>query len=177
MKSVIIQFHALPEELVEFVNQVEKEFKLTVILLRIKPFSIENVTSKFNVEYLKKYDCQDEINIILSVKDVHVDVQSQKQLLSLNKGCIVLALGRLSENQLNESRLSFISDSKEEANLVTKIVSRLKKKTIAGAIAVNPITLSEAKIRTHRFTEGARKAYLNGTKINPLAGNCFYKLD
>jgi len=105
-----------------------------------------------------------------------MDATSPNNFYDLNQGTIGLHIGRLSEQGLKESALAFMSDDKEKAAIATKVASKLKRLTKAGAIVVNPINGAEANARSHRYTSGAKALYDDGVKILRVAGNSFFKL-
>ncbi|MPV86496.1 hypothetical protein [Ostreibacterium oceani] len=172
MKKIMIQFHATLEELVGYVNSVSSEFELFVTVMVLKPFSLKEIAGELSVEAL---NFDGYIRIIFTTQKPSMDATSQNNFFDLNQGAIGLLIGRLTEQGLKESALSFMSDNKEEIAIANKVALRLKKITKAGAIAVDPINGAEANARTHRYTEGAKALYDEGVKIIPLAGNCFFK--
>lgn len=114
--------------------------------------------------------------MVLSTSSPSINSTSPNSFLDENPGSIVLDFGSLSDLGLGESALSFISDEKDKVSIANKVASRLKKMTKTGVIAVSPINGAEVKIRSHRYTEGAKLRYDEGMKILPIAGNNLYKI-
>ncbi|PWK52946.1 hypothetical protein [Pleionea mediterranea] len=173
MKKIMIQFHATLEELVEYVNSISSELGLVMTLMVLSPFSVRKLGGELSVDDL---NIDGNIRIIFTSQKPSMDASSPNNFYDLNPGTIGLHIGRLTEKGLKESVLAFMSDDKEKAAMANKIASRLKKKTKAGAIAVNPVNGVEASARSHRYTQGAKSMYDDGVKILPVAGNSFFKL-
>ncbi|GGJ05859.1 hypothetical protein GCM10007978_49310 [Shewanella hanedai] len=176
MKSISIQFHATSEELLNFVISVSSELKLVVTMMTLKPFNLTIVEGKLELsEFLDKLKVGD-LRLVLSTATPCIEFTSPNNFLDANSGSILIDIGPLSDLGLEESALSFISSEKDKISIANNVSSKLKRITKAGAIAVNPINGAEAKIRTHRYTQGAKVMADNGVKILPIAGNSFYKL-
>lgn len=176
MRSISIQFHTTADELFEFVASVSSEFGLIITMMNLKPFYLEKVEGEFNVcDFVTNLE-KGGLRLVLNSNIPCLKSTSPNSFLDENPGSIVIDVGRLSESGLEESALSFISDEESKILIANKIASRLKKITKAGVIAVNPFNGAEAKVRSHRYTEGAKSMYNQGVKILPVAGHNFYKL-
>ncbi len=173
MKKIMIQFHATLEELVEYLNSVSSELGLVMTMMILKPFALNVVKGELSLDELA---LERDIRILLTKAEPNLEGESPNKFYDLNPGTVDLDIGKLSKIGLHESALSFMSDDKEKISLANKLASRLKKRTHAGAIAVNPVSGAEANARTHRYTDGAKAMYNDGVKILPVAGNCFFKL-
>lgn len=173
MKKIMIQFHAMSEELVEYINSVNSEFGLFMVLMTIRPFDLKEVGGEISIDDLK---LDGDVRIIFIKENPNTAASSQNEFYDLNLGSIGLHVGRLTENGLKESALAFMSDDKDKIAIANKFASQLKKMTKVGATAVNPFNGAEANIRSHRYTEGAKSMYDQGVNMIPVAGNSFYKL-
>lgn len=173
MKKIMIQFHATLEELVEYINSISSELGLFLTVMVLRPFALREIDGELLAEALS---IDGDIRIILTAQKPSMDATSPNNFYDLNQGTIDLDIGRLTEYGLKESALGFMSGDKEKAAIANKVVSRLKKLTKTGAIAVNPVNGAEANSRFHRYTEGAKALHDNGVKILPVAGNIFFKL-
>ncbi len=173
MKKIMIQFHATLEELVEYINAVNSEFGLFMVMMVVRPFALKIVDGAMSVEDLK---INGDIRTVFLKEKPDIAASSQNEFYDLNPGSIGLHIGRVTEEGLEESALAFMSDDKDKAVMASKFASWLKKMTKAGAIAVNPVNGVEANVSSHRYTEGAKSMYDQGVKILPVAGNSFYKL-
>lgn len=173
MKKVMIQFHATLEELVEYINSSHSEFGLFMVMMVGKPFTLNEVDGEISVDDLK---LDGDIRVFFLKEKPNISAASQNEFYDLNPGSIGLHIGRMTEEGLKESALSFMSDDKDKASLANKFASRLKKITKSGATAVNPVNGAKANVRSHRYTEGAKSMYDQGVKILPVAGNSLYEL-
>lgn len=176
MKTIMIQFHSTVEELLEFVEVVETDFDLSVTVMIMKPFSLKEFNRELDMGALRGAIETSDVNLILTNGKASLGASTQNQFLDLNPGSIVINIGKLSSGVLHESGLAFMSDDELKIKIANKVAAKLKKITNAGAIAVNPVTGAEAKIRSHRYTEGAKAKYEEGVKIVPIAGNNIFKL-
>ena len=173
MKKMMIQFHATIEELTDYTNSVSSELGLIKTMMTIRPFSLREMGRDFSKDDFLSFD---EVRIIFTKIKVDTDASSPNNFYDLNPGTIGLHVGRIVEQGLKESALVFISDDTEKVSIANKMLSKLKKITTAGAIAVNPVTGAEVNIRSHRYTDGAREMFERGVKLLPAAGNSYFKL-
>lgn len=176
MKSISIQFHATTEELVNFIVSVSSELGLIITMMILKPFNLKVIEGNLTLSDLASKLKEGDLRLVLNVGRPCIESTSPNRFLDENPGSIVLDIGSLSALGLKESALSFMSDEKDKISIANKVASQLKKITRTGAVAVNPVNGAEAKIRSHRFTEGAKLKYDEGIKILPVAGNSLYKL-
>lgn len=173
MKSIMIQFHANLEELVEYLNSVSSELGLNITMMILKPFTLRVIEGEVSLDDLV---LDGDIRILLTKENPTLGALSPNKFYDINPGTVDFDIGQLTEMGLQESALAFMSDDKEKISIANKIALRLKKITKAGAIAVNPVTGAEANVRTHRYTKGAKAKYDEGVKMLPVAGNSILKL-
>lgn len=176
MNSVLIQFHSTVEELVEFVQSVSSDFGLVIVLMTLKPFRVEEVSGELDLLKIQEALINTDVRLVLLSESASMGASNSDEFLKKNSGSIEFDVGRSTDNSLNESALSFMSDDEAAYSIAKKIATRLKKITKAGVIAVNPDSGAEAKIRTHRYTKGAKLKYDEGFKILPVAGKSLLKL-
>lgn len=98
---------------------------------------------------------------------------AQKDFFGVNKNCILVEIGRLSENGLKQSAISTMTNDEFTYDFAKKIIRRLKSITKAGVATVNTESGARAVSRTFRYTVGAEKlqneqilmlAYAGGNK-------------
>jgi len=176
MKSIMIQFHATLEELVEYLNSMSSNFGLIITMMTFKPFALKQVEGHISISDFLLEGENADVRLMLSKGKLDLDASSPNNFLDINTGTVVFDIGRLLEGGLHESALAFMSDDKDKIAIANKLATKLKKMTKAGVIAVNPVSGAEAKIRSHRYTVGAKAQYEEGIKILPAAGNSFLKL-
>jgi len=178
MKKSIIQFHATPEELFEFLNCLRNEVKFSVAIIGWKPFSLKLVSKyeEFDFNKLGTIGKSDFIRVVISSSESLTPADSEGRFYNQNAGSVTIDIGVYSDNSLGESALSFMSSNIDEIEFANKIISRLKKITSAGVMAVNPDTGAESIIKTHRYTQAAKMLYDSGIRIMPIAGKAYLKL-
>ncbi len=173
MRKIMIQFHATPDELIDYLNSISSEFNLIMIMMVLRPFTMKVIENELSLDMLS---LDNDIRIILTKERPNMDTSSPNKFYDLNPGTINLDVGRLDSIGLQESALSFMSDEKGKIVIADKLAAKLKKITKAGAVVVNPVTGAEANARSHRYTQGAKSKYDQGIRILPIAGNCIFKL-
>lgn len=173
MKKMMIQFHATPEELVDYANSITSELGLFMAVMVLKPFALRKADGNLSVDELS---INGDIRVFFATQKLSMDASSPNHFYDLNPAAIGLHIGRLSEQGLGESTLAYMSDDKASAVIASKVASRLKKLTRSGVIAVNPVNGIEGSVRSHRYTSGAKKLYDKGIKMLPVAGHVFFKL-
>ena len=155
--SFSIQFHATPDEQCEYVTQWLSQYALSCAAITFPPFSatvIDSAKVRNAVEGGAR-------RIVLSERELLLDVNGSNELIDENPGLLILELGLLVQNGLEESHLSTT-----DATPVWQAIARsVRKSTKAGAIAVNESTGATAQIRSHRYTDGARALWESGTKM------------
>lgn len=169
----MIQYHATLEEIVQFSNSIQTESKCIVTLMSLKPFKLSEVSGDLSINN----KCfENDVRIIFTQSKLLNHATSPNHFYDLNPGVIDIDVGYLTENGLRESLFSFMSDEQDKIDFANILTKKLKKITKAGIIAVNPVSGAEAKVRSHRYTSGAKSMYDQGVKIIPLGGGLFYKL-
>lgn len=176
MKSVLIQFHSTVEELVGFIQSIGSDLGLVMVLMILKPFRVEVVSGELDLMKIKEALRESDVRLLLLNKDARMGATTPDEFLRQNPGSIEFDVGSDTGVTLHESALSFMSDDENAYAVAKKIASELKKITKAGVVAVNPDSGAEAKIRTHRYTQGAKLRCDQGVKILPVAGKSFLRL-
>jgi hypothetical protein len=177
MKSILIQFYAEPSETFSFIENVSGELGLFVFLMKQSPFKVESLSLQKNMANTSLLnEMGPSARIILSDKAVFSGVNSLGAFLDANPEVIVMDVGQMTDHGLHESCLSFKGDKSDSISLANKVAAKLKKFTKAGATAVDPKTGAEARLRSHRYTKGAKSLFEQGVKILPVAGTSLIKL-
>lgn len=171
MKKTVVQLHATPNELIAFANIIKEEFELNMVLMKFRPFKLEEL------EYLSSNNINIGDDFIFFTKDKpDISAKSQLDFFDINNGVIKLRIDRLSKTELKESSLSFVSETEDEIKRARKIATKLKKLTLMGAKIIDPKTKIEYKYPKHRYTLGAKELYDKGIKIVALGGGNFLEL-
>ncbi len=176
MTSMVVQFHATPEEILEFIKSVTLDLRLTLTLVRFKPFFLKELESR-EIQRLNDLSSADlGVSYLLSQQPLNLEANSKNMTLELNPGCVIVEVGKMTEFALHESCLSFVSEDHEEIGTAKKVTSRLKKITRAGVDVVNSESGATGRIRSHRYSEGARIKCKEGLKLIPLSGSNYIRI-
>lgn len=167
MGDILIQFHALPEEISSLVEWVVAEFGVHVTGFRFFPFRCFEVASGAGRVVVEDASIRE---IALTLEPPVIAAKGMGEFLDLNPGALVLAIGRRSDLGLSESSLSSRTEDERALRAWKAVAMRLKATTQAGAIAVNRETGAVAKLRRHRYTPGAKALDMAGVAILPVAG-------
>jgi hypothetical protein len=168
MAGIVIQFHALPEELGPLLHWAMKDLGVHLTAFRFPPFRIVEV----------RPDTLDALLMDPSVCNFHFtlgapirSVTFQSEFLDQNPGSLGLDIGRLSEKGLRESCLSCRDPDARSFEVWKKIARKLKGIAKTGdMIATNPDTGATARYKNQRYTAGAKALDERGVPILPVAG-------
>jgi hypothetical protein len=176
MKSVSLQFHALPEELPGLFLDLFLNEAVYVTA------AFEHSLSKRELEFRKWAETPAEIlgnglqAICFSLDPLNLLAPNLYQFRLLNPNALTLVIGELSESGLAESWVSAMTDDEVAIQLWRKAIKKLKAKMLSGAIAIDPVTGATAPMKWHKFTQLAQHRFDKGLKLLPVAGNAIIKL-
>jgi hypothetical protein len=175
MADILIQFHALPEEVAQLIKQCVLDFDLCVAAIKWFPFEVENVDATRLDEVLSPASPYSEMALSTSGP---LSLSSKwGEFWDRNPDKMRITIGKRSPRGLEESSMSARTSDERALGIWRQVAKRLKAITQAGAIAVNPDTGATAKVRNHRFTKGAKALESEGVPILPVAGGCVLRLD
>lgn len=178
MADVSVEFHALESELFSFLDEIVKEFGLFALAIRYPPFEIAPVKTDFLRDIVFDVTVR-ELALTLSFPSLPPN-NSHRPLqivfLESNPDALALHLGRLTDHGLRESWLSARTSDPVSLNTWRQVARRLRLRTKAGAVAINPKTGASSRLRAHRFTEGAMRLQEQGVVMLPLAGSSVVRL-
>ncbi|WP_137938604.1 hypothetical protein [Chitinivorax sp. B] len=165
-----LQFHALPSEITSVLKEVVLEGNVFISILHSQPFSVEIIDDIDDAcRRLLSLSNEKNVRCALSTRKIAPE-SSLNRFLDLNDGCIVLDVGKVSDVQLNESAVLFMSDNVDGERVAKNFSKRIKKITKSGVLAINPITKAKSVNKSHRYTDGAKRLFDSGVKIAPVAG-------
>ncbi len=178
MKSIAIQFHGRVSEIIEFVQQVRGELRLSLTLMTLSPFRIVQLSEneRFSRATIKESWWGADIRLALSLDSANIEVHSPNQYLDKNQGTVVLELGKETPDMLGESALMFRSHAGPEFESAKEVAKRLRTITSSGVVAVNPDTGDECLDKSHRYTKGAEAYFRAGKSLAPVAGKSILKI-
>lgn len=176
MKKTMLQFHSTPTELVEILKQHRIEVGFSIAVIYSSPFSLKlfSKTEAFDLDSLV-VGKGGNFRIAISTNDFSNGVSTQNSFFDNHPGCVVVDIGCQSSRGLEESAVSSMSSDPIAIKFSDSLVSKIKKVTRTGVVAVNPKTHAESKLRNYRFTIGAKMLFDRGVKILPVAGNSILK--
>lgn len=176
MKKVLFQFHATPDELIHFLNGLRQEISFSTGFMKGSPFEVTLFHKSDAVDFRKMIEVDKGGRVILSISEALCSAESPNRFFDSNPDCLVLDVGQHCSGVLAESALSGFFEDALALVFAKNVVSRLKKITKAGVIAVNPDNGAEANIKNHRYTDGAKTLYEEGCRISPIAGKAYLKI-
>jgi hypothetical protein len=168
MADISIQFHALPEELRDFVKQCVSDFGLHIIAIRFHPYEAIELDADRLDEAFTDSSQYDELAFTL-----HPPILPAKGNMALadnNPDVLWLAIGKRTNTSLKESHLSARTENAVAFAVWKQIAKRLKDLTDKGALAVNPETGATSLARGHRFTSRAKALETSGIATLTITG-------
>lgn len=100
MPKISVQFHALPEEIFDYVKVWSKEFGLFIVIIELNPsFTVKLIADE---EYENNELCNSR-RICLYLKNPDLNQRSYLEFLNKNPDCLSVSIGKYSENKLEES--------------------------------------------------------------------------
>jgi hypothetical protein len=174
MADISIQFHALPQELLPFVQQCVADFDLYIVAMRFFPFEAIEVRPDDLESVFSESSPYRELGFTLHKPTI--PVKSNTDYVDKNPDSLRIDIQRTSKEGLRQTWLTARTDNVEALAVWRKIGKRLKEMTQAGVIAVNPDTGATALSRTFRYTAGAKALESSGVLMLPAAGGCILKL-
>jgi hypothetical protein len=173
MSDISIQFHAVPEELLQFLDECVRQFALRIVAIRLNPF----IAFELEPERLQQVLTDPSIRrLSLSTGSPSLPAASGNAFEDENPDNLLVDIGRRTEKGLSESWIACRTSSPRHLAVWKQIEKRLKTMTHIGATAINPKTGACARLARHRFTDGAIKAQLQGVPMLPAAGTARLKL-
>ena len=170
--DILIQFHAVLEDLTEFVRDVTDEIPVHVTAFRFPPFRATQVDVS-DLELTMQDTAVRELALTL---EPALPAETASDFAEQNPSALRLDIGRLSEQGLRESCLSVRTTDDSAILQWKRVAQRLRKLTQAGAVAVNPVTGAKSSLRNHRFTPRAKQLDDDGVVIRPVAGSALLHL-
>lgn len=167
MPGMIIQFHAVPEELIPLLSWAMKDLSVHITAMRFWPFSAVEMRPD-TLEVLFLDPSVQEIKLTLEAPRLPVAMASE--FYDRHSSALGLDIGRLSEKGLIESCLSCRDADTRSSDVWKRIAAKLRGITKAGASATSLATGVTAKYKNHRYTSGAKALDDKGVAILPAAG-------
>lgn len=168
MADISIQFHALPEELRDFVRECVTDFGLHVVAIRYYPYEAVELDSTALAGIFLDESAVRELTFTLLHPSL--PAKGNMELWDKNPDVLRLQIGRRSSKGMEESHLSARTKNAAALAVWKKIAKRLKDMTEKGALAVQPETGATSLARGHRYTAGAKELEASGVSMLTIAG-------
>lgn len=177
MKSILIQFHTLPNEIKDLVRQFAEDNELTVLKVLRKPFCFSVLIEQGHVKDFNISHDTDSVRLVILKNLVHRSSCTSSEFFDSNPGAIVVDIGAQTDVGIYESAMSFRSDDVEGISIATRLAAIIRRRTKAGVFARNPDTGARVRLKSHRYSQGAKAAYETGTPLFALGGKNTIELD
>ena len=153
-----MQFHALPEELIRFVDKWTKEVNFHIVTIILFPEFPEltatelenNGTFEASIKSLEGV-----FRICLGLQPPTLPVSSAYDFLVKNPNYLSVDIGELNDSGLKESCMSGKTDNVALLRVWKKFARDLRKESSTGLWAVNPVTGDRGFYKNARYTKGA----------------------
>lgn len=168
MTDISIQFHALPEELRDFVKQCVADFGLRVVAIRYRPFeAVELDGDRLNEPFL---DSSTHRRLQFTLGTPTLPATDELDFGNKNPDALRLDIGERSKNELRESWLSARTENASALAIWKKIAKRLRGITEKGTLGIQPDTGVTRPVRLHRYTAGAKALEASGVPMLTITG-------
>jgi hypothetical protein len=175
-----MQFHALPEELIRFVDKWTKEVNFHIVKLILFPefpeLTATELENNGNFESSIK-SLEGVFRICLGLQPPILSVSSPYDFIVNNPDYLSIDVGKLSSDGLKESSMSGETNDLSLLRIWKKFARDLSKESSTGLWVVNPVSGDRGFYKNSRYTKGASELALKGVKLLPIAGWCYYELD
>lgn len=168
MADILVQFHAAPEELLDFVRTILTDCGLHVVAIRYFPTGAVEV----NVDSLDRVFAKTSPyrELVFTIGAPILSAQSGMDFTDMNPSSLHLSIERIGEKGLRQSSLSARTEDATALSTWKNVAKRLKQMTRGGVIVRNPDTGASAQYRSFRYTAGARALASRGVPMLPFAG-------
>lgn len=155
------QYFATRAENLEFVQSVISNDSLHAMAFSGYPYTSEVLPRKCVVQVVESLPWNVQY-ISISTTPAPISCKRRNELLECVPGALLIDLGEQAESVLRESSMSATTYDLELEAQWKKVWRMHKATTRAGMWFVNSTSLARAFSRTHRYTDGALKWYLDG---------------
>jgi hypothetical protein len=176
MSKINVQYHAVPDETIKFIKECAKEYNLHIVMVELYPSFAAYLFDEVGDALGDTSYCYTN-RVCLYINKPDIGTNSYMDFLDKNPDYLLITIGKLLDNQLEESVLATQTENAESLKVWKKIVKKLNSITSSGAWVVNPINGAKVFYKKHRYTNGAKKLFIDGVKVVPLVGWNYYILD
>lgn len=163
MKKSIVQFHAAPKELAEFVVNVASDLNLYMVRLRFVP-RFECVLIERGQDIASDVDCNSGAVICLYLDPPNLDAAGQIQFYELNPTTMTVDIEPCRSTGLRQSTIGFRTSDQAAIALGKEVIKRLKRITMAG-VRILTRDGDYAIEKSFRYTAGALQLEREGVQM------------
>jgi hypothetical protein len=177
MKNAQISLHALPDEILSFVEKWLAKGGLFAAVVRIGPaFSVSQM---FTADELRDDVARNGVpfRICLARTRFELHAATLHEFMAKNLIDCVVDIGAVSGEGLRESNISMSAEPGPGWKFWSSMAKEIKAATDAGLWAVSPVTGVRKFCKNNRYTIGAAKLAKEGRKLLPLAGWNFFEIN
>ena len=175
MADISIQFHALPEELFFFVEEVIRDFRVNLVAMQLRPFKLKEVSATNIQNFFAKEPTFRRLAFLVGepvLPSVH-----ELDFANKNPDHLRLDVGMKTDRGLCQSWLSARTENHDAMAVWKKIAAHIKKTTKQGVTAVNPKTGATSNMKSFRYTAEAKALAEQGVPMLPIAGASLLRFD
>jgi hypothetical protein len=159
IRSLSLQFHALPDETVSMLADVISDPNVHIL-------EFEDNKSEFRILRNDVQDIRSKADristLVFLLGRPTALANSVYEFVGLNPGAMSVSIGHVSGRELAESWLAARTDNEATMKRWRRTASYLRKCMRSGATAENPKTGATADARGHYFSVGAEDYYKKG---------------
>ncbi len=168
MPDISIQFYALSTELIPLVEDVVREFDLSVTTIRFRPFGAVAVEHNAIETLFKELSPRQRVAFTLGA--ANLPVENELDFAKKNPDYLRLDVGQQGHDGLEQSWLSARTENAVAISTWRKIAKRIETITEKGVTAINRDTGAIGVMRSFRYTTGAKDLEDHGVHMLPTVG-------
>lgn len=168
MPSMLVQFHAMAEDLGLFLAAAEAEYAACVTVARWHPFSLAKMDGSSNSVEWSRFLRDSGISAAYISDRQVISAATSGAVIDKNPGVVVLTIGRFVNDGVEESSLSYRSHDSSGIDFAKRVFGKLKKLSVAGGVARSLKSGETMLLRAHRFMPLAVRAASQGLNLYSL---------
>ncbi len=178
MKSVNVQFFALPQEIKSCLKEWSEFYHLNVGHISLSPNFRYKVLNPNDIDSII-FESEEGNYFVLSTSKIKTEFTKLSEFENTNPDALFIQVGQFSKDFLKESWMYSLRtlEDKNSLKIWINIVNDLKKRTSAGGWGIYEPTGVRKYYKNIRYTDGAKQSFKQGVKVLPSIGkNVFFEL-
>lgn len=168
MAKISLQFHAEPDEIVEFARSWAEGMQLQVAGKEIGAEWVEPIAAK---DLRPDSPAVAGVNLLyLAPAAAVLEASTSEEFHRRSPGALTIHIGERSADALRESFLGAITEKDAELTLWRRIRRQAVDSMRKGAWVVNPLSNARHEYKYHYYTEGAMRLASHGVRMLAIAG-------